>query len=732
MRVGRPTPGHAVSRVQRYAVWLCALLPVALALLWGPYVEDQGFLAIIASRNLVSGRDLAFGLAQTGYAPWRFPLVVLLLSSLERLSVPLVPILWLFGAIGWGCAVYAGHRAVRVLGHETAAPVVAALLGLSPLAGLAVGGIDGWVVALFWSALAYVIEGRKRAAAVALALWLGCFFDWTTWLGLTAFVIGGWLREKRLPWAPALVWAVAFAGLLGGWVAFDLAPVAPQWGGRALVEVGRQWLLVDFYWLLLPLAALGALSGGSTVMLTLLGWGIAALGSGAPVPIANLYAAGAIAAGLGCMRLSKRGLRDRRDPVADHVHVGLSLLIALPLIFARGSALYAAKSARPVALSSLQADAGEWVRTHSAAGDVVWGDLRAGVAARRPVIVWTGESAQGEAIMRELAALSLDPPAFCVSSRSLGWDRLTRTGWFDERYQPVQQFDTPTDGRAPVRVWRYREEAYDRGEVVPLDVPLGRDTRVVGYRRWPPSLKPGDPVYLTLFVRAETPVEAASWAIVRVYSPLTSENYAQVGHPLPTSVPVDWWMPGGTIAERFVLTTTATTPVGAYHLDLSVPNAGLDGLKLACVAVPWGGAVPAEATPVDTRFEGGIRLVAAELPAGLRAGHDTQVTLYWEAESAPAADVTVFIALLGPDGARLTGHDGMPMEGGYPTGAWQPGDRVPDTHRFPLPEELPAGTYTIAVGLYHPATMERLPAETSEGEQPPDRTIVLGSFTVQD
>ena len=715
-----------------YVVWGCALLPVALAMLWGPYLEDQGHLAIVASRNLVSGRDLTFGLTQTGYAPWQHPLLLLLLSLLDHLSVPLVPALWLFGAIGWGCAVHAGYRAARVLGREAAAPVIALLLGLSPLAGLAVGDVNGWMVALFWSALAFVMEGRRGAAAAMLALWLGCYFDWTTWMGLTAFLIGGWLREKHLPRALMLVWAVASAALLVGWLTLDLAPMAPRWGGRALVEIGNRWLPGDFYWLLLPLAALGAFTGGVTVMLALLGWSVASLVSGATTPIAHLYAAGAFTAGLGCVWLSERGLRDRRDPVADHVHVGLSLLIALPLIFARSSALYAAMRARPIALNALQARAGEWVQAQSEPDDVVWGDLRAGVAAGRPLIVWTGEPAQSQAVARELAALSLDPPEFCITYHSLDWDRLTRTGWFEERYQPAQQFGTAADGRAPVKVWRYHAEDFDRGEIVPLDVPLGHDARVVGYRRWPPTLEPGDPVYLTLFVRAEAPVEAASWAIVRVYSPYTGENYAQTAHPVPTTLPVDWWSPGETIAERFTLTTTTTTPVGAYHLDLSVPDAGVDGYRLAYVAVPWESDIPSGTTPIHATFEGGIRLMAARLPEGLEAGHETQVTLYWEAEVTQDEDITVFVALLGPDGARLTGHDGMPMGGRYPTGAWQSGDRVPDIHPLALPEQLPPGTYEMTVGLYRPTTMERLPVVTSMGEQPPDRAIVLGSFTVQE
>ena len=720
---------HA-RRAERSAVWPWVLLPMLLALLWGPRLPPDGYHLTAAARNLAAGRAASFGLDWTTFAPWRYPLPLLLLTGMERLSLPLIPTLWLLGAAGWSLATYALARAVRTLGRPAAAPAAAALVAFAPWVTHGGIGLEGWIVAASWGAVSFALQRRRRAQVGALALWLGIAFDWPAWLGVTAFLLGSRLLEKRFSWELALLWGLATLGLVGRWTLLDLPPLSLAWGGSAMLDAGRAWLVRDFYWLLVPLALLGALTGGPLLRFVLLGWAVAALGSGDAGAVAGLYAGGIAAVGVGCAWLVEYGWRVRRPYPARVNSARGALLLALPLLLAQGAAFYAAYRARPVALHTLEIEAGRWVRAHSQPEDVVWGNAHAGVVAQRPLIAWEVGRGDGAALAQMLAALSFEPPAFCISSRSLAWESVIHTGWFNERYSPVQRFESLTDAEAPLTVWRYQAEGYDRGELRTIDLPVGDDLRVVGYRRWPPSLQPGEAVYLTLYLRAEAPVGEASRAIVRVFSPISGENFAQVEHPLPGTIPVEWWAPGERVAERFVLTTTATTPVGAYHLDLSVPGTEIQGARLAYVSVPWEGAIPPEAVPIDAHFEGGVRLAAAGLPEALSPGAEVEITLYWEAEAALAEDVTVFVHLLGPDGTRVTGDDGMPMQGRYPTGAWQPGDRIPDPHSFSLPEDLPPGPYHLTTGLYRAESLERLVVETEDGVLPSDRAVVLRSYTL--
>ena len=54
--------GFNMRLTSRSRLWLWALLPVILALLWGPYLSDQDYFLIAAARNLAAGRQAAFGL----------------------------------------------------------------------------------------------------------------------------------------------------------------------------------------------------------------------------------------------------------------------------------------------------------------------------------------------------------------------------------------------------------------------------------------------------------------------------------------------------------------------------------------------------------------------------------------------------------------------------------------------------------------------------------------------
>jgi hypothetical protein len=87
-----------------------------------------------------------------------------------------------------------------------------------------------------------------------------------------------------------------------------------------------------------------------------------------------------------------------------------------------------------------------------------------------------------------------------------------------------------------------------------------------------------------------------------------------------------------------------------------------------------------------------------------------QLTLRWSADRFMDTDYSVFVHLVNPEEAdRLVAQgDAPPLEGRWPTSLWQPGVAVDDVHTIPLPPDLPAGTYHLLVGLYDPATGQRL------------------------
>jgi 4-amino-4-deoxy-L-arabinose transferase-like glycosyltransferase len=90
------------------------------------------------------------------------------------------------------------------------------------------------------------------------------------------------------------------------------------------------------------------------------------------------------------------------------------------------------------------------------------------------------------------------------------------------------------------------------------------------------------------------------------------------------------------------------------------------------------------------------------------AGETLWLRVYWQSESPPAENYTVFTQLLDGQGRLVAGWDSQPLGGYFPTGQWPAGEIVGDVVPLPLPAGLPAGTYRLITGLYRLETGERL------------------------
>lgn len=119
-------------------------------------------------------------------------------------------------------------------------------------------------------------------------------------------------------------------------------------------------------------------------------------------------------------------------------------------------------------------------------------------------------------------------------------------------------------------------------------------------------------------------------------------------------------------------------------------------------------AEPLTSTPQDALFEPGIRLSETAFTAQARAGSEVAVRLTWQATERPPASYKVFVHLYAPDGRLVAQHDGFPVNEMRPTDSWHPGEAITDNHGLLLPPDAPSCLQVI-VGLYDPATGERLP-----------------------
>ena len=94
------------------------------------------------------------------------------------------------------------------------------------------------------------------------------------------------------------------------------------------------------------------------------------------------------------------------------------------------------------------------------------------------------------------------------------------------------------------------------------------------------------------------------------------------------------------------------------------------------------------------------------------------------------ASYTVFTHLL-DEAQQIRGQqDNVPIRGSYPTPLWAPGEVVVDEYALLIQPDAPAGRAVIEVGLYDPATMQRLPVLDPTGTTG-DR-ILLGDIQIDE
>lgn len=109
---------------------------------------------------------------------------------------------------------------------------------------------------------------------------------------------------------------------------------------------------------------------------------------------------------------------------------------------------------------------------------------------------------------------------------------------------------------------------------------------------------------------------------------------------------------------------------------------------------------------LNVEFDDTIRLLGYDLR---EPGEAFDLTLYWQSMTRTPVSYKVFVHLLDA-GEQIRGQqDSLPVSGDWPTTCWFAGEVIVDSYAIPVAPDAPPGDYTLAVGLYQEAAMERLP-----------------------
>ena len=276
------------------------------------------------------------------------------------------------------------------------------------------------------------------------------------------------------------------------------------------------------------------------------------------------------------------------------------------------------------------------------------------------------------------------------------------------------------------------------------------EVMLLGYDLRERRLEPGGDLPVTLYWQALHPLARQYMVANRV---LNTADLGQWG--ARDQMPYGYystmlWAPGEVVPDYHTIRVAPEAPDGVYRLDVGLYTvvAGqavhlplvADGKPLVANMVtiapikvggpPPGVTVPAPAPehPRADNLNDQVTLIGYDLS---RQPDRIVLALYWRCDARLAVDYTTFVHVRhasppagGETGQPVAQMDRPPADGAYPTSVWDAGEVIRDVVQVPVPAQLPAGEYEIAVGLYDSMSGSRLAVRGS-----PDGSITLTGLT---
>ncbi len=345
------------------------------------------------------------------------------------------------------------------------------------------------------------------------------------------------------------------------------------------------------------------------------------------------------------------------------------------------------------------------------AGDYVWAE-----AVAEPLPDFKATAFIDEQIVESQATL-LVPPGTPPG------DYFLRSGVSSRaRQETVGYFDLPAEGTG-LTVTRPAESPSTTVLLMEhrLEARIAPDISLLGFDLLDDTLILSDKNWLKLYWQANAPPGkdyVKDYVIGLQLLNLAGEEVTYwLGRPVMSGYPTNEWTSGEIVHDPWRLDIPAKVPPGDYSLQLALFDAEAEveagRVTLGNVSVMDRRRqfdIPAMQNTINTGLGEPVSLLGYDLfTEPLTGGARLRITLYWQARQAMEKSYTVFVHLLGPDGALVAQNDSLPVGGAIPTNDWSVGEVVADQHflEFPTP---PPGQYKLVIGLYNPATGERLHA----------------------
>jgi 4-amino-4-deoxy-L-arabinose transferase-like glycosyltransferase len=309
---------------------------------------------------------------------------------------------------------------------------------------------------------------------------------------------------------------------------------------------------------------------------------------------------------------------------------------------------------------------------------------------------------------------------------------------FDQIYGPLTslgQFDRPGP---VVKIYKTSTRPIVQH---PQQALFGEALRLRGYSLGTTIMDAGDMLEVILYYQVLAPISQRYHSFVHLLTPhdlmIAQEDQMLGGTHSPSRV----WAPGETIVDRHEVPVPADATPGEYSLSVGLYDQDdkrlvvrrVDGQRLAGDQLILGvrpvvrGPAQYEAPPVE--YPVGVRLGQVAWLVGYNLsewGDKLEVELVWEGLAPPVEPGYIVFVHLRREGALVVQHDGVPGGGRRPTVGWRKGEFISDYHVLPL-DDVPEGNYSLFVGMYDPATGERVSASDASQALLSQNEVPLGS-----
>ncbi|MEZ4767777.1 MAG: hypothetical protein R2844_05055 [Caldilineales bacterium] len=286
---------------------------------------------------------------------------------------------------------------------------------------------------------------------------------------------------------------------------------------------------------------------------------------------------------------------------------------------------------------------------------------------------------------------------------------------------------------------------FERSLTARLDSAL----EALGYSATAGPVAPGDDLTVSLFWRALAGLSERSDLNIAVQL-LDGDGQVAAAWEGP---PVAWhptsaWRAGDLVRSQSTLRLPATVADGQYRLIAALFDPAT-GERLPVSGQRGGENDRLDLGPVTVRGrehdmnvpQPQVDLNASLARIGRLAGYDLDgetvepgnaldITLYWSPDETTGERLSVFVHLVDDAGNIIGQSDGEPDSGRAPTSSWLPGETITDRRTVTVRPDAAAGPATLVVGLYDPATGQRVPWLDASGAPTGDQlrlaTIAVG------